>query len=167
MVKPLSFFNIHNGSVMSNPVVKERIIQMANEVAAELGYMIYNAAVLVKGENSKVVVKLDHIKGISLNDCEAFSKMFSTRLDDAHMLPNYALEVSSPGIKRQLRNAEEYARFKGSPAKIIYTGEDGQLAVKGYIGHVGDSELVLETGGGEMRIEFGKIKSANIELDVK
>ena len=116
---------------MEGKTDKDRIMQAVKDSADELGYEIYEASVLFKGVNSKVVVKIDVIRGISHGDCEAFSKSLSARLDDLELLPNYSLEVSSPGLDRKIRSIEEYKRFIGSPVKIVVQDGEIRRAIKG------------------------------------
>ncbi len=41
--------------------------------------------------------------------------------------PGYTLEVSSPGMDRELKKARDYERFKGRLAKIATTEHIGQM----------------------------------------
>jgi ribosome maturation factor RimP len=164
VVLPLSFFDIDSGPEMNNPGVKESVLEIVRAAAGDMGYGVYEAHVLLKGENSKILVRIDHLNGISLDDCEAFSRELSRRLDGERILPNYALEISSPGVNRQIRSAGEYARFKGSPVKVIYRGEEMQTVYKGIIGEVGETGVELHTEGKRITLDFDRIKSANLEL---
>lgn len=142
--------------------VKDRIINTVEETAGELGYMIYEASVLIRGENSRVIVKIDHLRGISHQDCEIFSRGLARRLDSMEVLPNYSLEVSSPGLDRKIRNIEEYRRFSGAPVKIVYLDNEMKKAIRGTIGSVlpGSVEIISEEG--DRTIGFSEIVSANL-----
>lgn len=50
----------------------------------------------------------------SLDDCEKVSRALDTTLDEAAVMPGaYVLEVSSPGISRQLSSDRDFLAFKG------------------------------------------------------
>ncbi|HSV96920.1 MAG TPA: hypothetical protein VLM75_08305 [Spirochaetota bacterium] len=164
MAKPLSFFDTNSGPEMSNPAVREQVMETVRAVAEDLGYLVYEAGLLLKGKNSSVVVKIDGSAPISHSDCQAFSRELSRRLDEAGLLPDYSLEVSSPGIRRQLRSVEEFERFSGSPAKVIYREGDEQRVVKGRIGRVEGKIIELREGDKAIMIDFDAIKSANLEF---
>ncbi len=165
VVKPLSFCNKDSGLKMSNPHAREIIIGIVNDVAADLEFLIYDANVYLKGENTRIIVKIDHLKGISLDDCAGFSRELSRRLDGAALLPNYAIEVSSPGLNRQLRNAGEFARFRGSPVKIIYEEDGGErMVVKGSIEEVADDAITVVENESRIELRFTGIKSAQLEF---
>lgn len=63
---------------------------------------------------------LDRLAWITHEDCEAFSRDFGTVIEVEGEDPDrqYVLEVSSPGLDRKLRGAEDYRRFTGSTVKI-------------------------------------------------
>ncbi len=142
---------------------KERITQIIEETAARLGYMVYESGVLLKGENSMISVKIDSRAGISHNDCERFSKELSVRLDDEDILPNYSLEVSSPGLKRLLRSGEEFGRFSGAPVKVIYDDGPDRRVAKGTIKSAGDSAVTVSTESGDITISYDTVINANLD----
>ncbi|MBN1531124.1 MAG: hypothetical protein JXA20_00540 [Spirochaetes bacterium] len=143
--------------------MKEKILQLIGEAADSLGYLIYESSLLLRGENSRIVVKIDHVKGISHQDCENYSKRLSFLLDRDRVLPNYFLEVSSPGLKRRIEGRDEFIRFTGAPAKIKWN-DGGRIVVhKGNIVKVDDAGIILETDQGEARIPLSDIEQANLD----
>ncbi len=150
---------------MKSPLAQQ-IEDMIADIAQKLNYMIYDVSIFLKGENSKISVKIDHLNGISHDDCAAFSRELARRLDIENILPNYSLEVSSPGLRRELRNREDYVRFVGSYVKIVYRDNDTQSVLKGTLAGVDtDSEridLVTETGNSVL--DMRRIVRANLEF---
>jgi ribosome maturation factor RimP len=143
--------------------LKEAILRLIDETAGRLGYQVYEAGVLLKGVNSKIVVKIDCQAGIAHQDCERFSKELSAALEDTELLPNYSLEVSSPGLDRALRTADEFIRFAGSPVKVVYQDGSERRVVKGTIGE-GDGRTVTVSGEqGEVTIPYDAIVNANLD----
>jgi ribosome maturation factor RimP len=145
---------------LSTQDIIEKIIR---STAADLKYLIYESSILLKGEQSNIVIKIDHTKGISHNDCAIFTRELTKRLDDQKVLPNYSMEISSPGLSRKLRSIEEFIRFTGSPAKIIFESEGKTNVVKGIINNIIDTKIELKSDNNEIIIDFEKIKKANLE----
>jgi len=143
--------------------LQDEIKSMISDVAGKLGYIVYESSVLLKGENSQVVVKIDHEKGISLDDCEAFSRDLTERLDSEELLINYKLEVSSPGLKRKLRTGEEFARFTGAPVKVVYDDQGTRKTVKGTLESVSDNLITVSDDGKDVDIALHTIAKANLE----
>jgi len=69
-------------------------------------------------------VLVDRDGGIDLNTLAKLSPVLSRALDDAEPDPipgRYTLEVSSPGLERQLTQAAHYRRFVGTPINVKLT----------------------------------------------
>ncbi len=144
-------------------MVKERISQLIGEAAGRLGYLVYDFSVYLKGENSKIIVKIDRLAGISHLDCENFSRELSVRLDAEEIFPNYSLEISSPGLHREVRNRDEFVRFSGAPVKIVYREGVGNTFVKGSIGDVADAAVTVASEKGDVSVPFEVIVSAHLD----
>ena len=113
---------------MSHPLVPQ-IIDLATPVAAELGLEV--VGIVFQTNQRPPVLRVDirnprHDTGLS--DCELMSRALEASLDTAQIIPDaYVLEVSSPGISRQLITDREFISFKGFSV-IISTSQpyDGQ-----------------------------------------
>ena len=73
---------------------------------------------------------------VSVEDCARVSRDLSAVLDVEDIVPTaYTLEVSSPGLDRPLRGADDYRRFAGRRAKLVMReAVDGQTFFKGRLG---------------------------------
>lgn len=142
----------------------EKLEKLIQKVAADLNYMIYESAILLKGENSKFYIKIDHLNGISHKDCEIFSNELTNRLDKEEILTNYTLEISSPGLQRKLRNINEFTRFTGSKAKVVFEQDGKRTVLKGIINNVIDTTVELKSDKEEVRLDINNIVKANLEL---
>ena len=75
---------------------------------------------------------------VSVEDCARVSRDLSAVLDVEDAVPSaYILEVSSPGLDRPLRKADDYRRFAGRRAKVVMREAiDGQGFFKGRLAGV-------------------------------
>jgi ribosome maturation factor RimP len=107
-------------------------------------------------------------ESVSIEDCQRVSHDLSAILDVEDAVDQkYTLEVSSPGLDRPLRHAEDYRRFKGRLAKIV-VGEpiDGQKHFEGRITALDDDTVLLDAGGGRLRrIPLGGITRARLSVE--
>ncbi|MEA2604079.1 MAG: ribosome maturation factor RimP [Acidobacteriota bacterium] len=72
---------------------------------------------------------LDKPEGVTLADCQYVSKQTSALLDVLDFgTGRYVLEVSSPGLDRQLYRTQDYDRFAGRLARV--TMEDPETGKK-------------------------------------
>ncbi len=144
-------------------MVREKIAALIEETARDLGYRVYESSVYLKGENSRVIVRIDSDRAISHNDCEIFSKEFSSRLDSSGLFSNYSLEVSSPGLKRRLNTTNDFRRFAGSPARIAVRSGNVKKIERGTIKDVSENAVVIETEKGDIEILFNSIENSNLD----
>jgi len=113
---------------MTHPLVPQ-IIDLATPVAEELGLEV--VGVVFHTNQRPPVLRVDirnPQQETGLNDCERMSRALEAALDGSDIIPDaYVLEVSSPGISRQLTTDKEYLSFKGFPV-IVFTSQpyDGQ-----------------------------------------
>lgn len=145
-------------------MLKEEIEHIINKTAETLGYGIYESTIYLHGKSSKITVKIDSLKGITHKDCERFSREFSAELDSAAILPDYILEVSSPGLDRKVRDLEEFKRFTGSIIKFTAEEKDKRETQKGRIKSVEGNMVIIETDKGEKSYDFQKIIKASLDF---
>ncbi len=99
---------------MTNPLIPP-IIEIATPVAQTLGLEVVGA--VFQTNKNPPVLRLD-VRNLqtdtSLDDCEKMSRALEEALDATNILEgSYVLEISSPGISRQLSSDREFISFKG------------------------------------------------------
>jgi ribosome maturation factor RimP len=142
-----------------------RITKLAEEVAVSMKMEV--VLVEVKGDANRAVVRayIDQPEGISLDDCERFSRSFSVALDVEDWIPfKYVLEVSSPGVNRPLVKESDFQRFSGKDARIRTRFPiEGQRNFRGRIVGVTEGRLELEVAPDkQIGIALTDIEKANL-----
>jgi ribosome maturation factor RimP len=105
---------------------------------------------------------------VSIEDCEQVNREIGTILDVEDPLPfAYTLEVSSPGLTRPLRSADDYERFAGRLAKIVVSeAVDNQKAFEGRLRGVESGDVLLEASNGRMhRLPMRLIARGRLEVE--
>jgi ribosome maturation factor RimP len=149
--------------------LEARITGLAEQVAASMGMELVLAEVKGGGNRSIVRTFIDQPGGISLDDCERFSKRFSVVLDVEDCIPvTYILEVSSPGLDRPLVKEADYRRFTGRIAKVrTRLPLEGQRSFKGTILGVTQGRLGMELASGkQIEIDLSEIEKANLVAEI-
>jgi ribosome maturation factor RimP len=135
--------------------LETRIQELAERVAASMKMEV--VLVEIKGEGNRSIVRIyvDKPEGVTLGDCEQFSKRLSVILDVEDWIPfRYTLEVSSPGVDRPLVKEVDFQRFCGKNAKIrMKRAYEGKKIIKGRIISVNAGRLTIEAAPGK-QIEF-------------
>ena len=110
---------------------------------------------------------IDNNRGVTIDDCANISREMGTLLDVNDVIPNkYVLEVSSPGLRRPLKNIEDFLRFKDRYV-LIKTSEliNNRRVFKGYLKDVSGNTIKIEIDGFVYEIPFDLIRKANLEID--
>jgi ribosome maturation factor RimP len=100
------------------------LLREIEQIAAASGCSLEHAE--LKGGTLRLI--LDKPGGVNLGDCEHVSKQVSAFLDVLDFgRSRYVLEVSSPGLDRQLYRPHDYERFAGHLARVTIEepAEDG------------------------------------------
>jgi ribosome maturation factor RimP len=108
-------------------------------------------------------VYVDKPGGVAIADCERVSREIGDVIDVAGVIDHgYDLEVSSPGLERQLRTDRE---FRWAVGRQIRCWMAGGRDVKGVLAEVGDEHLVLDTGDGRTEVPRATVTKARLEAE--
>ena len=145
----------------------ERITQIEDAV---IPVMIDHGLELVDlewhGLGPRGVLRLfvDKPGGVGVGDCERLSREIGDVLDAAALIPGaYDLEVSSPGLDRQLRKERE---FRWAVGKQVRCWLAGGTEVRGRLTAVTLDRLVLEREGERMELGRADVTKARLEAEV-
>jgi len=148
--------------------IKEKVSSLARQVAEEQGVELFDIELLGKGK-LLLRVFIDKEGGVTLDDCERFSRSLEALLDVKDPIPGpYTLEVSSPGLDRPLRGLEDFERHKGKLSRImtIEKIEDRNLFI-GRIIDVSGGTVTLLVDNSQIAIPFEKISKARLEVEFR
>jgi ribosome maturation factor RimP len=153
----------------------EQIRAIAERVALSRGLEIWDVSSRREASGHVVRVFIDRPgrsatpeESVSIEDCEQVNREISTILDVEDPLPfAYTLEVSSPGLDRPLRGADDYRRFEGRLAKVVVKEPvDGQKAFEGRLKGVEEGRVLLEAPNGRMhRLPMELITRGRLEVE--
>jgi ribosome maturation factor RimP len=160
---------------MSSASVVEAVRAIASRIAAGHGLEIFDVQFRREASGMVLRIRIDRPgpaataeECVSVADCAAISRDLGAVLDVEDVVPAaYTLEVSSPGLDRPLRHAEDYRRFAGRRAKIVLREKvGGQGFLKGRLAGVEDGDLLMDADDGvRHRVPLGVISRANLEVE--
>jgi ribosome maturation factor RimP len=153
----------------------EQIRAIAERVATSRGLTIWDIQSRRESSGHVVRVFIDRPgpaatpeESVSIEDCEQVNREMSTILDVEDPLPfAYTLEVSSPGLDRPLRGADDYERFAGRLAKVVVSeAVDNQKAFDGRLRGVEGGDVLLEAPNGRLhRLPLRLITRGRLEVE--
>jgi len=107
---------------------------------------------------------VDKPGGVGIGDCERLSREIGDVLDAAAVIEGgYDLEVSSPGLDRQLRKEREYRWAVGRQIRCWLAGG---AEVCGRLTAVTADRLVLDRGGEQVELGRADVTKARLEAEV-
>jgi len=145
--------------------IKELVRPMADEMGLELVDVEYKTG----GDFLRVFIDRPG-QGVAMEDCSGLSRRISTELDANDPITHpYRLEVSSPGLDRPLKRAEDFIRYAGQPAKVVISQPlNGQNTFIGHIGEVQSGMVKINLKDLEsVWLPLAQIKKARLEVEFK
>lgn len=141
--------------------------QLAEPIAAESEFYIYDIEYIKEGGLWFLRVYIDKDGGITMDECEAFSRTLSDTLDEADPISgNYYLEVSSPGIERRLKTEAHFRRYIGSVIDIsLYKAVNGSKLITGILKKYENNEIAVEADGEDILLPLSSVSKANLHFD--
>ncbi|MDY7219486.1 ribosome maturation factor RimP [Denitrificimonas sp. JX-1] len=142
----------------------EQLQDMLTPVVEALGYECWGIEFISQGRHSVLRVYIDHEDGILIDDCEKVSRQLSAVMDvEDPISSEYTLEVSSPGVDRQLFTLEQFARYVGEQVKIkLRSPIEERRNYQGLLRSVEDQDVVVQVDEYEYLLPIDLIEKANI-----
>ncbi len=105
--------------------------------------------------------------GIGVDDCADISRKVSDWLDQEDFISeNYVLEISSPGLGRQLKKDRDLVRENGKEVEIkLFKAIEKQKEFTGILKGFDDQTIVIENEGTETVLERSNIAMIRLALD--
>jgi ribosome maturation factor RimP len=147
---------------------RQKVLQLARQVADEEEVELVDVELRGKGKLLLRAV-IDKENGITLDDCEKFSRSFGAVLDVEDLFAGpYTLEVSSPGLDRPLKDLRDFEKNRGKLARIVTSDKiSNQNFFIGRIEDIGVGYVKIKIDEREIDIPFDKISRARLEIELK
>jgi ribosome maturation factor RimP len=147
---------------------RQKVFQLARQVADEEEVELVDIELRGKGKLLLRAV-IDKENGITLDDCEKFSRSFGAVLDVEDLFAGpYTLEVSSPGLDRPLKDLRDFEKNRGKLARIVTSDKiSNQNFFIGRIEDIGVGYVKIKIDEREIDIPFDKISRARLEIELK
>ena len=144
--------------------VKELLLPTAEA----LGYILWDVEYLREGADNILRVTIDSENGINIDDCEKMHRAIDPVLDEADPIEQaYTLEVSSPGLGRQIKNEIQAGLCMGKEIniKLYAPDEKGRRMLRGILKEYGEGKITVETSDGDITLEAKKAAKISLADD--
>ena len=136
---------------------------LAENVADELGYYIWDVEFVKEGARRILRITIDNEDGITIEDCEKFHRAIDPVLDEADPIEEaYYLEVSSPGIERELKTEMHISACEGWLVEVkLYAPINGSKVFKGILCECPEGKIIIRCGENEIEFESASVAKIN------
>ncbi|SCZ76857.1 ribosome maturation factor RimP [Acidaminobacter hydrogenoformans] len=147
---------------------KRRVVDVVRDLAepicAQAEVELIDVEFVKEGPFRYLRLTIDKEEGVSLDDCSEVSRALNSKLDKVDPIEEqYFLEVTSPGVERELKRPEDFERNIGKLVQAkLYTPLDGLKLIKGTLKSYSDGLLTIEMGA--RLVELSKEKISSIRL---
>ena len=151
---------------------KKRVVDVVADIVAPFaktqGMELVDVEFVKEGPYRYLRVTIDKEEGVSLDDCQLVSQHLNSKLDTIDPIEEqYFLEVTSPGVERQLKKDQDFERFKGREVLIKYYQHfEGKKVINVILlGLVDDNIMIKNEAMGEVQIPKSKVSVAKLIVD--
>ena len=134
--------------------------------AQELGLKIWDVRFLKEGSSWFLRVFIDKDGGVSIDDCVDLTHAINGPLDEADPIEQaYFLEVSSPGVERDLVRDEHFSAYIGEKIKVkMIRPVEGKREFSGILADYSDGNITISLED-ESGFTFTKKEASWIKVD--
>ena len=155
--------------ISGNKNVASAVRELVTPVAEEMGYYIWDVEFVKEGADKYLRITIDNEEGITIDDCEKFHRAIDPVLDEADPISEaYILEVSSPGIERELKCDDHiFACVDWDvEVKLYAPDEKGRKILKGVLGGLDDEgRILVKVGEEELALERKSVAKVRTTYD--
>ena len=149
----LNFWKIKNeGDTMKKNTggVVGTVRKIAEPLTEELGYILWDVEYVKVGADMYLRITIDSEDGITIDDCEKMHRAIDPLLDEADPIEEaYHLEISSPGIERDLKEDWQINACEGWDVEVrLYAPLDGAKSYLGVLTGLNENgDVVVDCNG--------------------
>ena len=138
--------------------LEKKIEDLVKPIIENLGYKVYDVMYQKEGKDNYLRIFIDSPKGIDLNDCEKVNDSVNDILDGKdYIKAQYYLEISSPGLERNLRRDEQFLESIGKKIEVhLYNSVNGSKILTGILNEFNEKDIIID----DIKIDKSNIASA-------
>tara|TARA_B100000927_G_scaffold6008_1_gene4700 strand:+ start:454 stop:921 length:468 start_codon:yes stop_codon:yes gene_type:complete len=151
--------------------LEKKLMSTINNLVLKKDFFVLNLRLRQSKSTPNISVIVDSSKTVSVDDCAYVSNVINDVLKVDEKFSDYkdfALEVSSPGINRELFTLSDYKKYVGEKVQIkLKKSLNGVKNIKAKLIGVDDGFIEVSSRNETYTLEFDNIKKANLNIDIK
>ncbi|MBO7333834.1 MAG: ribosome maturation factor RimP [Lachnospiraceae bacterium] len=146
---------------------EEKTLKLLEPIAQSNGVEIYDVEYVEEAGEWYLRAYIDKEGGVTIDDCEAVSRALSDELDRDEFIDDaYYLEVSSPGLGRQLKKDKHFEKSIGEEVELkTFKPIDKVKEFEGLLKSFDAETVTLDINGKDVSFNRKDIAKINLKLD--
>ena len=139
---------------------------LISPVAEQLGLRLWDVRFVKEGTEHYLRITIDSEEGITIDDCEKMHRAIDPLLDEADPIDEaYHLEVSSPGIERELKEDWQIEACEDWDVEVrLYAPLNGAKSYLGKLAGLNEAgDILLAVDGKEEPLAFPRASVATLK----
>lgn len=152
---------------MKRTEIVERVEELVTPIIDENDFELVDVEYVKEGANWYLRVYADKDGGITIDDCVLISRALEQKLDEEDFIQDaYILEVSSPGLGRQLKKDKDFKRSLGEKVECkLFKAIHKQKEFEGILKDFTEETITLEIDQTELVINRKEIAMIRLAID--
>ena len=152
---------------MKRTEIVERVEELVTPIIDENDFELVDVEYVKDGANWYLRVFADKEGGITIDDCVFISRALEQKLDEEDFISDaYILEVSSPGLGRQLKKDKDFKRSLGEKVECkLFKAIEKQKEFEGILKDFTEDTITLEVDETDLIINRKEIAMIRLAID--
>lgn len=160
---------------------EKKFYHMCEPVVQEAGYTLYDLEYITSQKVLRLYIQDPRTKSALIEDCIKVDHALSPAFESESWIPEeVVLEVSSPGIYRNLTTLEHFKTSIGEIIQVVITGVlseeqavgapkalKNEKKFRGTLLEVGEENFVVEVNNFTIKFNYPQVKKVNLDPDLK
>ena len=152
---------------MKRTEIVDKVEELVTPIIDENDFELVDVEYVKEGANWYLRVYADKDGGITIDDCVLISRALEVKLDEEDFIQDaYILEVSSPGLGRQLKKYKDFKRSLGEKVECkLFKAINKQKEFEGILKDFTEETITLEVDETELIINRKEIAMIRLAID--
>ena len=152
---------------MKRTEIVDKVEELVTPIIDENDFELVDVEYVKEGANWYLRVYADKDGGITIDDCVLISRALEVKLDEEDFIQDaYILEVSSPGLGRQLKKDKDFKRSLGEKVECkLFKAINKQKEFEGILKDFTEETITLEVDVTELIINRKEIAMIRLAID--
>jgi ribosome maturation factor RimP len=150
------------------PKKLNKVTEIAREACNINNVALYGVESKQVAKGMILLVYITRIGGVTVEDCKKVSRYIGRVLEEIDLIQHrYYLEVSSPGLERDLKLKMHYVSAIGENIKVVFNRNGDSQVIKGILKEVLPDEIIVQYEEDDLTVKFSDIKKAKTYFNYK